>query len=94
MLSTSESTSAFQPHVGGYFSPNAVNPNAYLGMNVKHSNLSSLMAMQQQGGYVPQPMQSQPMQSQLAMFHQQLKDRYVSQYQQQTSQGQEDSSAI
>jgi len=63
-------------------------------MNVKHSNLSSLMAMQQQGGYVPQPMQSQPMQSQLAMFHQQLKDRYVSQYQQQTSQGQEDSSAI
>jgi len=73
-------------------------------MNAKHSNLSSLMAMQQQGGYVPQPMQpqpmqsqpmqSQPMQSQLAMFHQQLKDHYVSQYQQQTPQGQEDSSAI
>jgi len=58
-------------------------------MNVKHSNLSSLMAMQQQGGYVPQPMQSQ-----MAMFHQQLKDHYVSQYQQQTPQGQKDSSAI
>ena len=52
------------------------------------------MAMQQQGGYVPQPMQPQPMQSQMAMFHQQLKDHYVSQYQQQTPQGQEDSSAI
>jgi len=58
-------------------------------MITKRSNLSSLMAMQQQGGYVPQPMQAQ-----LATFHQQLKDHYLSQYQQQTPQGQEDSSAI
>jgi len=63
-------------------------------MNAQRSNLSSLMAMQQQGGYVPQPTQAQPMQTQLAMFHQQLQGHYVSQYQQQTPQGQEDSSAI
>ncbi|KAL9709087.1 hypothetical protein Ac2012v2_007900 [Leucoagaricus gongylophorus] len=90
-------TTCQHSRAGRYFSSTTGTANTYLGSNMNHSNLSSLMAMQQHGGYVPQPTHPQ-----LAMFHQQLKDRYgdyASQLQphaQQTqqTQGHEGSSAV